>query len=475
MAKFQIINADVRQALKELPAASAHMVCTSPPYWGLRAYQTEPQVWGGETDCEHVWGAEMPRAGSEYREGLSTSVFAGREDKAEIREAFAKPRRTRKTTDVKNPDSKQATNKGAQYGANGGQFCQLCGAWRGELGSEPTLELFIAHLVEVFREVKRVLRDDGTCWVNLGDSYASSTKGDGGASDKQDNNRGSRFGKRRMDIAGLKPKDLCGVPWKWVFAMQADGWWLRSDIIWHKPNPMPESVTDRPTKSHEYVFLLTKSAKYFYDAEAVREENAQGAVERFGKNPTISRDGRKYEGMDGISLAAAASKMSVWSNNGRNLRSVWTIPTEANSFAHFATFPRKLVEPCIRAGTSERGCCKKCGAPYERVVEKGSGGTTGRSWHDHSADGYKGNAKTGSSKGYEKGATTGFRPTCSCDAGEPVPAVVLDPFSGTGTSGVVALGLGRDYIGLELQAEYAEHSKKRLAATMPLFPGKEKV
>lgn len=206
-----------------------------------------------------------------------------------------------------------------------------------EIGLEPTPADYVSRLVEVFREVRRVLRDDGTCWVNLGDSYAS-----GGRSTRDTDTKLEQrgMGIRPTDPAGIKPKDLIGIPWRVAFALQADGWYLRQDIIWSKPNPMPESVTDRCTKAHEYLFLLTKSARYFYDAEAVKEE----CLLRSNFGPM------RYEGR---------LEMGQWSNTGeqadstRNRRSVWTIATHPYTGAHFAVMPPALVEPCILAGSRQ--------------------------------------------------------------------------------------------------------------------------
>jgi DNA modification methylase len=216
----------------------------------------------------------------------------------------------------------------------------------GQLGLESTLEEYVANMVAVFREVRRVLRDDGTLWLNLGDSYASDTKGSGGTTPKQQTNHGSFYEPRRMDH-GLKSKDLVGIPWSLAFALQADGWYLRSDIIWAKPNPMPESVTDRPTKSHEYIFLLTKSARYFFDQEAVREVGS-------GLNGGVFS--RAYAEAQPSHGAMRLDRPHV---NGRNLRSVWTIPTQPYPEVHFATFPEELAKRCILAGTSAWGACSR--------------------------------------------------------------------------------------------------------------------
>ncbi len=201
-------------------------------------------------------------------------------------------------------------------------------------------------MVAVFREVRRVLRSDGTCWVNMGDSYATNAPGNGSFRKDRDEARYQK-GQGRFHADGLKPKDLIGMPWKLAFALQADGWWLRSDIIWAKPNPMPESVTDRPTKSHEYVFMLAKSARYYWDAEAVREQ----ALNTGGNGPWGPRGDAKRNAATRTDLPT-----DPWEETaGRNLRSVWTIPTQAYAGAHFATFPTKLVMPCVKAGCPPGG------------------------------------------------------------------------------------------------------------------------
>lgn len=216
----------------------------------------------------------------------------------------------------------------------------------GQLGLEPTPDEFVASMVAVFREVRRVLRSDGTCFVNLGDSYNGS--GPSGGNGKQYTNVGSQATTVKA-VAGLKPKDLIGIPWRVALALQTDGWYLRSDIIWAKPNPMPESVTDRPTKSHEYLFLLSKSEKYYFDSEAVREPLTPGSEERYAApfvdiktGTTGTRETRSVRNGKPVMLDVPS---------GRNIRTVWTIPTESYPGSHFATFPRKLVEPCIKAGS----------------------------------------------------------------------------------------------------------------------------
>lgn len=308
----------------------------------------------------------------------------------------------------------------------------------GQIGLEPTHIEYVERMVEVFREVRRVLRRDGTLWLNLGDAFAGSW----GAQSREGYSDGSSrlaegsivrtLSARQLSAdtsgskrtPGLKPKDLIGLPWHVAFALQADGWWLRSDIVWHKPNPMPESVTDRPTKAHEYVFLMSKNARYYYDADAIRENLSPASVARFsqdvesqngslrahaggktnGPMRAVARvdkqrgHGRRHAGFndrwDGMSKDEQAA-------GGRNKRSVWTIATVGFPDAHFV-FPPALVEPCILAGCPEGG-------------------------------------------------------------------VVLDPFSGAGTTAMVALRHGRRAIGLELNAEYVELARRRIVGDAPMF------
>jgi DNA modification methylase len=277
----------------------------------------------------------------------------------------------------------------------------------------------------------------------------------------------------------LKPKDLVGMPWRVAFALQADGWYLRSDIIWSKPNPMPESVTDRPTKSHEYIFLLTKKPRYYYDADAVREpQDTIGKMPFYDpKNipkPFFKEDvgvgvaGKsRWDKPTGEDKAPFGYEHALLNPAGRNRRTVWEIATQPFPGSHFATFPEALVEPCIKAGTSERGCCSVCGAPWKRVVEASEeykkllgsriidetyvGGTLAR-------------GKTFTSKTPKITSdyiTIRWQPSCSCNA-DTVPCVVLDPFGGSGTVGKVARDLNRKAILIELNAEYIKIARERL-------------
>lgn len=213
----------------------------------------------------------------------------------------------------------------------------------GQIGQESTPEEYVARLVAVFREVRRVLADDGVLWLNLGDTYAATTRGSSGKGDKQRSNAGTLIADRRWAVPdGLKPKDLVGIPWMVAFALRADGWYLRSEVIWSKPNPMPESVTDRPTKAHEQVFLLTKSARYRYDAEAIREA-ATDPQTHAGKRQNQAATGAGFEIRGGLTNQAP--------RDTRNARSVWAITPEPCALAHFATMPPELARRCILAGS----------------------------------------------------------------------------------------------------------------------------
>jgi len=373
----RVIAADVLDGLRQLPDGSARCCVTSPPYWGLRDYGTAEWE-GGESGCDHV----------------ETALTCSKNS----------------TSTLKNDGRRKETtgHSDSEYKAYKQQYrntCGKCGARRidSQIGLEPTPEEYVAKLVEVFRDVRRVLADDGTVWLNLGDSYNTSQAGNktpsgfsqtrpsrvSGNGDQETVKHG------RGIVSGLKPKDLVGVPWRVAFALQADGWWLRSDIIWSKPNPMPESVTDRPTKAHEYIFMLSKSARYYFDAEAVREADVGADHPR-----NILRAPEPSGGL--LPEHSGLRKAAGRNGDGRNIRSVWTIATQPYPEAHFATYPPALVEPCIKAGSAE--------------------GDT-----------------------------------------------VLDPFCGAGTTGLVACRLNRNFVGIELNPEYAEMARARIEGDAPLL------
>jgi len=465
----RILIGDCRELLTQFPDNHFHCCVTSPPYWGLRDYGIEPVVWGGDAGCEHEWGDDQ-------------TISTGRNDQD----------RDTRHTDGRDPKTQGLVGCPKQT-ASTGTFCLHCSAWRGSLGLEPTPELYTQHLVEIFQEVHRVLRDDGTLWLNLGSSYWGG-KGKSGHADPDYQAarvaKGESFSQVAAHVGGkgrtrpsdgshpiFKPKGLVPIPWMVAMALQQDGWYLRSDIIWHKPNCMPESVRDRPTKSHEYLFLLSKSKTYYYDQDAVREPLAESTLAD-GRNATGRHtQGKNYSKyFDEASPDEAQPDKPSWyraktfvnPEQGRNRRTVWTIPTRPFKGAHFATFPPDLVEPCIKAGTGEKGCCPECGAPWERVVEKttrfeGGSGKAGRLPDElHGKWGEKRYGKNILLGPVVDTQTIGWRPTCDCDPVETIPCRVLDPFAGAGTVGLVAAKQGRNATLLELNPSYAKLAQGRL-------------
>ena len=363
------------------------------------------------------------------------------------------------------------------------QYCQKCGATRidQQIGLEQTPDEYVADLVQVFREVKRVLRDDGTLWLNLGDSYASvksrySQKAqtlNGGK--PQDNefhgNKPDLYHHREL---GLKDKDLIGIPWMVAFALRADGWYLRQDIIWEKPNPMPESVKDRCTKAHEYVFLLSKSSRYYYDYSAVLEPVSDKSLKRAEYGWNCDRPSTKNASLGGDGIHTEKMGERFVNPLGRNRRSVWTIATSPYRGAHYATFPPKLIEPMILAGCPQT-VCAKCGAPYKRMLERENPPaevyTDSHKPEEIKAVSHPERGKVGMGQKLQDWyndhpqITVGWQPTCQCD-GETMSGIVLDPFVGAGTTVMVANQLGRNGIGLDLSLTYLQDNAKQRIATV---------
>lgn len=396
----KIINENCLSGLKNIPDNSIDCCVTSPPYWGLRDYGTAKWI-GGDENCDHIADA------------TKTKKFGNEE--------FNENRPSREETKTKG------------YYEN---ICPKCGAKREDeqLGLEKTPEEYVTKLADIFDEVKRRMKDDATLWLNLGDSYAGSGKGDGGKTRKQTTNAGSQFKSDLQGIVpvGLKPKDLVGIPWMVAFELRRRGWYLRQDIIWAKPNPMPESVTDRCTKAHEYIFLLSKSSKYYYDNEAIKTKMADSSIQRVSQDlenqagsdrvPGKTNGPMKAKRPNGITrdrLLDYNSKEKLLRPDVKrgefekesdlvlpeavaNKRSVWTVTTKPFSEAHFATFPEDLIVDCIKAGC-------------------------------------------------------------------PPDGVVLDPFMGAGTTALVASKLGRHYLGFELNPDYIKIAQKRLFDQIGLF------
>ncbi|WMW64363.1 site-specific DNA-methyltransferase [Nitratidesulfovibrio liaohensis] len=328
----------------------------------------------------------------------------------------------------------------------------------GQIGLEDAPDAYVDRLVDVFREVSRVLHPTGTLWLNIADSYAGSCKGAWKNKDAPKETYSPDYQSPQLQMArvfpGIKPKDLIGIPWMLAFALRADGWYLRQDIIWEKPNCMPESVRDRCTKSHEYVFLLSKSPRYFFDADAVKEP------------ATGSASGNKARKMrpcaDVLNRGAQAGSVPWDGALTRNRRSVWSVPTAKFDGAHFAVFPPALVEPCVLAGTSSHGVCPACGNPWARVIER----TGHENMREQAHQPGNRPTKTDSTGWAPLTRTTDkWSPTCDCGKA-PVPSTVLDPFAGTGTTGEVAVLAGRCFVGCELNPAYVADARARIAPAL---------
>lgn len=435
---------------------SVQCVVASPPYWGLRKYAGEQElVWGPENctdDADPIFDEKRgvwlnPKVAHEWRESRESR---------EYRQNLSLPGGSDKITQIQNVNWTHG-------------MCRRCGAWRGAFGLEPTVELYVQHTIQILREIRRVLRKDGVVFWNIGDSYHNGDKGgyDRPTTGKQSTQRGTVKGltPNRVWQNQLKPKDLVLMPSRIALAAQVDGWWVRSVIAWAKPNPMPESVTDRPTDSWEPILMLTKSERYFWDAFAVREKAETGWN---GSSFTDKRDTEIYKNLgSGVRNDAA---------NSRNMRNLWMFATQPYSGAHFATFPEELPRRCILAATGERGACAQCGAPWRRITEEITTYESG--------SGKAGNRPIGKMAGETQVRedhdvrmgpvvdvrTIGWEPSCKCDGvsdgpHEPkqrttVPCIVLDPFGGSGTTGRVAVELNRRAVLLDIAYDPAAQTEK---------------
>lgn len=338
----------------------------------------------------------------------------------------------------------------------------------GQIGLEESPQTYVSTLAMIFREIKRVLRKDGTCWLNIGDTYAGG--GRGGQTVEKLSEHWQPDYPAAVTPTGFKQKDLMMIPARLAIALQEDGWYLRSDIIWHKLTAMPESVQDRPTSAHEHVFLLAKSARYFYDADAIREPGAEWK----GQSGTFSRAQGKATllTIPGQSRASHREEREDRVPTGRNKRDVWTLASQPYPEAHFATMPPKLVEPCILAGSSPRAC-EQCGAPWERVTEHNPmvirNGPKAGGYGSRTTD-----SLSGTMVSPAETRTVGWRPTCTHDNAGTGQCIILDPFMGAGTVALVALQHQRTYLGIELNPAYIALAEKRIETVQPhLWSGPE--
>jgi len=538
----QVIVGDCVEVMRTWPADSIDLVVTSPPYWGLRDYGSETvRVWGALPECEHEWGEALPATSSDHK----NIGFAERSKEK-----------------YRGGGHKIVAIAEKHHPSEAGQFCSECGAWRGSLGLEPHPQLFIDHLVEICQEIKRVLKPTGTFWLNLGDTYCGSWGNYGARRGKQRPQNVEKLDRKGQppqtlrvpqsytDKAGwLQPKQLLGMPWRVAIALQNDGWILRNDIIWHKPNHMPSSVKDRLTNAYEHVFMLAKARRYYFDLDVIRKPFSEGTFLRIrqpnidnqlggpktlalrgdkpesgnasrpidmaqelsrkiasgeitgknpgdvweveeekltkhdialgrinrsytdslhkkayhskGKNPSDVLSGSKYLEQDHPqSIRVKGGHTGDYTHpRGKNPGDLWHISTTPFPGAHFATFPPKLIEPIIKAG-SPRWICTKCGKPRKRITEPTPeyAKKLGKSVHNHKDDLKRGMR-------YDKVYNAEYLTTgwSDCGCGEKwVGGIVLDPFGGSGTVGQVARRLGRRFILIEIKPEYADMARQRV-------------
>ena len=417
----KIYQGHALDVLKTFPDESIDCVMTSPPYWSLRDYGEDTSaIWDGDSKCEHEFETELHK----------TNLQAG------------------------NPEFKRPWREEASGESKIG-FCLKCGAWKGQLGLEPNFNDYIRHLCDIFDEVKRVLRKDGTCWVNLGDTYSSLGKvgGDFGQDGKITK---GYSGRGRIEKDTYPEKSLVMIPFRFAIEMVNRGWILRNTLIWHKPNCLPSSAKDRFTVDFEYLFFFTKNKKYWFETQY---EPLHTPYEQLIKD-NRGLDNEKYKEYS-VSNRHGGNKTIGETMNplGRNKRTVWSICPRPFKEAHFAVFPEKLCETPIKAGCPEF-ICKKCGKPREKIlVDVGE-----KTWTDTRGEGSKDSFSVGT-RGLAFGRTAQIEnrgyTDCGCNAGFE-GGVVLDPFIGSGTVGLVALKQNKKFVGIELKPAYIEMAMKRL-------------
>lgn len=453
----KIIQGDCLEVLKKIPSESVNCVVTSPPFWSLRDYTVPPSIWGGDETCpQHIWSDKTTTL--KYKSGETNPGL----------ESWYK-------------------DKGASDD-KGNQFCLKCGAWRGCLGQEPTFQLFLDNLILIFKEIYRVLRKDGTLWVEIGDTYASS----GGASrhfgyqdPKYKNGQAGDFVESSLYPQSVKPKSLCNIPHRFAIKMTDElGFILRNSIIWYKENCMPSSATDRFTVDYSTVFFFTKSGKYYFEQQF--EPVKQCSIERL--NRAISDKNKWVNGADGQTphnlSQPRPNKTKSYGNNqlsaqvrdnhdihssgnhlNRNPRTTWFIPTSPFKDSHFAVMSTEVVKKCILSGCPE-AICSVCGKSREKVMKvTGQGkvppiGGVKKAGGDNPT--YSGN-NTKLIKEFN-GYTD-----CGCLNKTYTAGIVLDMFAGTGTSCFIAKSLGRDYIGIELNPDYLKMRDHLLAQEVMKF------
>lgn len=411
--------------LRTLPDQSIDCVVTSPPYWGLRNYKSAPQIWGGTIDCDHVWTAGV-------KKGISGGIASPKvqtKDQANFQQTEDSP-----------------------Y-----ELCEICGAWQGELGQEPDPNLYIEHLCLIFDEIHRILKDEGTMWINLGDCHSGSGSPGG------DWNHGSRAEEPKFNYvqahADVRPKSLVGIPARFQLAMTRRGWILRNEVIWHKPSCMPSSAADRLTIDFEKVFFFSKNESYYYKQQIQKcaPSNRYSGHEKktdFRNKRTVLTDSVNE------TLAMYLLDLLEADRDGVLLGSIWPINPEPSTEKHFAMYPTRLIAPMIDASCP---CflCAQCGKPKKWMIHREKkecppiGGAVKQSGGDNPT--YSGNPV------YMQATNKGtWVAQCECQASFE-PGIVLDPFMGSGTTALVALRQHKHFIGCDVNPDYRAIAHKRIA------------
>ena len=456
MKTNKIYVGNVLDVLKTFPDNSINMVMTSPPYWALRNYKTAAQLWDGDKDCEHVWGEEI-----------------------------------RMVSDGGPNGALDSHNKDIHFSATS-NFCNKCGCWRGELGNEPTFDLYIKHLCDIFDEIKRVIREDGSIYVNIGDTYGTKS-GSGFVND----NLNPKTEEEISDSTGIQEanelrgttkemhKNLCNIPARFSIEMQNRGWTLRNEIIWKKNNVMPSSASDRFTVDFEKVYFFTKNKKYYFKQQF---DPYTEPLDRWGGEEVKEYHGKYHA--DGANTGEN-NKEPYKNNNphiarigyperersmrpnplGKNKRTTWNINTKPYREAHFATFPLELCKTPIDAGCPLEQC-SVCGKPkiyYKEVVGFGEVEKyDGNAIKDYESNGLPNASDTKRNILNSMSKISEFNNIATCDCNAPFEAgIVLDPFMGSGTTAIEAINQGKKYVGIELNEEYAKLAEKRIFEEFP--------
>jgi len=437
----QVVTGDCRKVMSDWPPNCIDFVMFSPPFWGLRDYGEEAEsVWDEDENCGHKWGDKIPHPQSKSGKHTSDIELGAKDAQHQVREE-----------------------------GDMGSFCQKCGAWKGQLGLEPDYRMYVQHLVEVGREIKRILKPSGSWYLNLGDTYAGSGMGRSSVDPKWE---GARKGEvdPPQQSSSISAKCKMLMPYRVALALIDDGWICRNDIIWLKPNPMPSSVKDRLNTTTERIFHFVQEKKYYYDLDMIREEYSNSSIQRVSQNngnPNFNGDRRRSHPNN----AKETLNPDQFTNpKGKSPGDMIEQTTQPFPEAHFAVYPPDLCEKPIKSSCPPK-VCVECGTPFEREAERVDQGWDGSKYGERAVEATGGAISGGTNKStlgssggklVGKYISKGWQKTCDCNTDETRPGIVLDPMCGAGSTLVKAKQLGRRYIGIEISDEYAEIARERL-------------